>query len=294
MSSTGEGPAAKLLIGLIGSGIGRSLTPAMHEEEARQHGLILYDQLIDLEREQRGADVLAGLLSALRTIGFAGFNVTHPFKQAILPLLDELSDSARAIGAVNTVVLRAGRWVGHNTDSSGWEWAFRRAWPQADLSQVVLVGAGGAGAAIAYALLRLGALRVLIFDTESARAVALASRLEEICGSGRVSPATDLSQAIASAQGLVHATPTGMAHSPGLPLAAALLKPSLWVSEIVYFPLETELLRAARAAGCATLDGGSMAVGQALGAFRLFTGRNADAARVERHFRQLVVGATGR
>lgn len=294
MSSTGEGPAAKLLIGLIGSGIGRSLTPAMHEEEARQHGLILYDQLIDLEREQRGAEVLPGLLSALRTIGFAGFNVTHPFKQAILPLLDELSDSARAIGAVNTVVLRAGRWVGHNTDSSGWEWAFRRAWPQADLSQVVLVGAGGAGAAIAYALLRLGALRVLIFDTESARAVALASRLEEIYGSGRVLPATDLPQAIASAQGLVHATPTGMAHSPGLPLAAALLKPSLWVSEIVYFPLETELLRAARAAGCATLDGGSMAVGQALGAFRLFTGRNADAARVERHFRQLVVGATGR
>jgi shikimate dehydrogenase len=291
MSSTCEGRETKLLIGLIGSGIGRSLTPAMHEEEARQHGLVLYDQLIDLEREHVGPEVLPALLRALRTIGFAGFNVTHPCKQAILPLLDELSDGARAIGAVNTVVVRDGRLIGHNTDGSGWEWAFRRALPQADLSQIVLLGAGGAGAAIAHTVLRLGALRLLIFDTDPARAAALASRLEQTHGSGRVEHATDLSQALERAQGLVHATPTGMAHSPGLPLPAALLRPDLWVSEIVYFPLETELLKAAQAAGCVTLDGGGMAVGQALGAFRLFTGRDADATRVERHFRQLVAGA---
>jgi shikimate dehydrogenase len=291
MSSTGEGLETRFLIGLIGSGIGRSLTPAMHEEEARQHGLVLYDQLIDLEREQLGPDVLPALLRALRTIGFAGFNVTHPCKQAILPLLDELSDGARAIGAVNTVVVRDGRLIGHNTDGSGWEWAFRRALPQADLSQIVLLGAGGAGAAIAHTLLRLGALRLLIFDTEPARAAALARRLEQTHGRGRVEHATKLSQALERAQGLVHATPTGMAHSPGLPLPAALLRPDLWVSEIVYFPLETELLQAAQAAGCVTLDGGGMAVGQALGAFRLFTGRDADATRVERHFRQLVAGA---
>jgi shikimate dehydrogenase len=291
MSSTGERRETKFLIGLIGSGIGSSLTPAMHEEEARQHGLVLYDQLIDLEREHLGAEVLPALLNALRTIGFAGFNVTHPCKQAILPLLDELADSARAIGAVNTVVLRDRRLIGHNTDGSGWEWAFRRASPQADLSQVVLLGAGGAGAAIAHALLRLGALKLLIFDTEPVRAAALASRFEQTHGSSRVEHATDLAAALERAQGLVHATPTGMAHSPGLPLPAALLRSDLWVSEIVYFPLETELLKAARAAGCVTLDGGGMAVGQALGAFRLFTGRDADATRVERHFRQLVAGA---
>jgi shikimate dehydrogenase len=291
MSSTGERRETKFLIGLIGSGIGRSLTPAMHEEEAREHGLVLYDQLIDLEREHLGAEVLPALLNALRTIGFAGFNVTHPCKQAILPLLDELADSARAIGAVNTVVLRDRRLIGHNTDGSGWEWAFRRASPQADLSQVVLLGAGGAGAAIAHALLRLGALKLLIFDTEPVRAAALASRFEQTHGSSRVEHATDLAAALERAQGLVHATPTGMAHSPGLPLPAALLRSDLWVSEIVYFPLETELLKAARAAGCVTLDGGGMAVGQALGAFRLFTGRDADATRVERHFRQLVAGA---
>jgi shikimate dehydrogenase len=155
----------------------------------------------------------------------------------------------------------------------------------------VLLGAGGAGAAIAHALLRLGALKLLIFDTEPVRAAALASRFEQTHGSSRVEHATDLAAALERAQGLVHATPTGMAHSPGMPLPAALLRSDLWVSEIVYFPLETELLKAARAAGCVTLDGGGMAVGQALGAFRLFTGRDADATRVERHFRQLVAGA---
>jgi len=287
MSSLGERHGAKLLIGLIGSGIGRSLTPAMHEEEARHHGLTVYDQLIDLEREQLGVEVLPSLLRAMRTIGFAGFNVTHPCKQAILPLLDDLSEDARAIGAVNTVVVRDGRLIGYNTDTSGWAWAFLRSLPGADLSNVVLLGAGGAGAAIAHALMRHGAKLVTIFDTEQTRAEALVDRLNQIYGC-RARSLTDLPAALQAARGLVHATPTGMDHSPGLPLPTALLRPELWVSEIVYFPLQTELLKAARAAGCTVLDGGGMAVGQAVDAFRLFTGREADATRVESHFRRLV------
>lgn len=290
MNSPGERQGARLLIGLLGSGIGRSLTPAMHEEEARHHGLTVYDQLIDLEREQLGVEVLPSLLRAMRTIGFAGFNVTHPCKQAILPLLDDLSEDARAIGAVNTVVVRDGRLIGYNTDTSGWAWAFLRSLPGADLSHVVLLGAGGAGAAIAHALMRLGAAMLTIFDTEQTRAAALVARLNRIYDR-RARCLTDLPAALQDARGLVHATPTGMDHSPGLPLPAALLRPELWVSEIVYFPLQTELLKAARAAGCAVLDGGGMAVGQAVDAFRLFTGREADATRVESHFRRLVGGA---
>jgi shikimate dehydrogenase len=286
MNSLGERHGARLLIGLIGSGIGHSLTPAMHEEEARHHGLTVYDQLIDLEREQLGVEVLPSLLRAMRTIGFAGFNVTHPCKQAILPLLDDLSEDARAIGAVNTVVVRDGRLVGYNTDTSGWAWAFRRSLPAADLSNVVLLGAGGAGAAIAHALMRLGAAMLTIFDTEQARAAALVDRLDRVYGR-RARCVADLPAALQDARGLVHATPTGTDHSPGLPLPAALLRPELWVAEIVYFPLQTELLKAARATGCAVLDGGGMAVGQAVDAFRLFTGREPDATRVESHFRRL-------
>jgi len=280
--------APKFLLGLIGSGIQRSLTPAMHEEEARAQGLRLHYQLIDLEPRGLGVQALPGLLEAARTIGFAGLNITYPCKQAVLPLLDELSDEAAAMGAVNTVVLRDGRAIGHNTDGSGWAWGFRHALPQADLSCVVLLGAGGAGSAIAHAVLRLGAAHLVLVDREFARAEAAAQALGARYGASRVSAQGDPARALNGASGLIHATPTGMAKLPGLPLPPHLLRPELWVSEIVYFPLETALLRAAHAAGCAVSDGGGMAVGQAVGAFRLFTGREPDSERMRRHFVQLI------
>ena len=282
----------KLLVGLIGAGIGRSLTPAMQEEEARHHGLCLHYQLIDLDRTREGADALPALLASARTMGFAGLNITFPCKQAVIPLLDELSDEARAMGAVNTVVLRDGKATGHNTDGSGWAWGFQRALPDAKLDRVVLLGAGGAGSAIAHALLRLGARRLAIVDSEAARAADLARQLGALYGAERVEGAPDAATALRGANGLVHATPTGMDKLPGLPLDAGLLRPDMWVSEIVYFPLETALLKAARRIGCATADGGHMAVGQAFGAFQHFTGEAPDAARMDAHFRRLVGAAS--
>jgi shikimate dehydrogenase len=283
----------KVLVGLIGAGIQRSLTPAMHEEEARHHGLRLHYQLIDLDRSGAGEADLPGLLAAARTMDFAGLNITYPCKQAVIPLLDDLSEEARAMGAVNTVVNRGGRLVGHNTDGSGWSWGFRRALPQADLRRVVLLGAGGAGSAIAHAVLRLGAAELRLVDSDGERASALAQRLNGLYGAGRVTAFSDAAQALAGATGLIHATPTGMDKLPGLPLAESLLRPDLWVAEIVYFPLETQLLRAARAHGCATVDGGTMAVGQAIGAFELFTGIAPDADRMERHLRSLLAARSG-
>jgi shikimate dehydrogenase len=281
----------KLLLGLIGSGIQLSLTPAMQEEEARQQGLRLHYQLIDLDLTQASAADLPMLLSAARTIGFAGLNITYPCKQAVVPLLDSLSPEAEAMGAVNTVVLRNGRLEGHNTDGSGWAWGFRRALPDADLACVALLGAGGAGSAIAHAVLRMGAEHLRIVDPEAGRADALADALNARHGP-RASAFPDAAGALQGASGLIHATPTGMAKLPTLPLPAALLRPSLWVSEVVYFPIDTPLLQAARAAGCRTVDGGTMAVGQAIGAFELFTGLRADAARMERHFHRLLAART--
>jgi shikimate dehydrogenase len=279
----------KVLVGLIGAGIQRSLTPAMQEEEARAQGLRLHYQLIDLDLTRQGPEALPTLLSAARTMGFAGLNVTYPCKQAVIPLLDGLSDEASAMGAVNTVVFRNGRAIGHNTDGSGWRWGFERALADADLGRVVLLGAGGAGSAIAHALLRMGAQQLVIVDAEPPRATALAEALNQHYGGRRAGATADLAAALADASGLVHATPTGMDKLPGLPLPAELLRPQLWVSEIVYFPLETALLKAARARGCRVADGGGMAVGQAVGAFELFTGHRADAARMDAHFRRLVV-----
>ncbi|WBY02833.1 shikimate dehydrogenase [Ramlibacter tataouinensis] len=282
-----SGSEGKLLCGLIGAGIQQSLTPALQEEEARHHGLRLHYQLIDLDTAGASVRELPGLIAAARIMGFAGLNITFPCKQAVVPLLDELSPEAAAMGAVNTVVNRGGRLVGHNTDGSGWAWGFRRALPDADLGCVVLLGAGGAGSAIADAACRLGVGELRIVDAEPDRADALAAALNARFA-GRARAFADARAALSGATGLVHATPTGMAKLPGMALRASLLGPHLWVSEVVYFPIETDLLRAARAAGCRTVDGGTMAVGQAVGAFELFTGRQADATRMAQHFRGLL------
>ena len=276
-----------LLCGLIGAGIQGSLSPALMEEEARHHGIRLHYQLIDLELSGRGVEVLPALVEAARVMRFAGLNVTYPCKQLVIPLLDELSEEAEVIGAVNTVVRRGDRLVGHNTDGAGWSWGFRRALPGADLSRVVLIGAGGAGSACADAVLRLGASRLVIVDRDATRAVALAARLNSHLGNGRASASRDLREALEGASGLIHATPTGSPSTPGLALPPELLRPSVWVSEVVHVPLETALLQAARRLGCDTVDGGRMNVGQALRGFELFTGREADPARMDAHFRRL-------
>jgi shikimate dehydrogenase len=277
-------PPPQRLLGLIGAGIQKSLTPALQQAEAAAQGIRAHYQLIDLDHAGVGGEALPGLISAARLMGFAGLNITYPCKQAVIPLLDELSDEAAAMGAVNTVVFRDGRAIGHNTDGSGWAWGFRQTLPQADLGKVVLLGAGGAGSAIAHAVLRLGAARLVVVDSDAARANALAAALNALYGAGRVSAGSDPASALQGASGLIHATPTGMDKLPGLPLPEALLKPALWVAEIVYFPLQTALLKAARARGCATVDGGTMAVGQAIGAFRLFTGLEPDPQRMQASF----------
>ena len=278
-----DGPALmrrSFLCGLIGAGIQLSRTPALHQGEGDQQGLRYLYQLIDLDELRIGVEALPELLTAAKRMGFAGLNITYPCKQAIIPLLDELSEDARALNAVNTVVIRDGRLVGHNTDGSGFAEGFRRGLAGAKLDRVVQLGAGGAGAAVAHAALKLGVRELTVFDVDRARAAQLAASLGARAG-------TDLAAAMAAADGLIHCTPTGMAKMPGLPLDAQLLQSRHWVAEIVYFPLETELLRVARAKGCRTLDGGGMAVFQAVGAFRLFTGIEPDAERMMRHFKAM-------
>jgi shikimate dehydrogenase len=278
----------KRLVGLIGAGIQRSLTPAMHEAEAAAQGVRLHYQLIDGHTAEATLAALPTLIAAARFMGFAGLNITYPCKQAVIPLLDGLSDEAQAMGAVNTVVFQDGKATGHNTDGSGWRWGFERQLPGADLSRVVLLGAGGAGSAIAHAVLRMGAVALVVVDSDGARAGALAEELNKHYGGRRASWTADPAAALQGASGLIHATPTGMDKLPGLPLPATLLRPDLWVSEIVYFPLETALLKAARAAGCRVCDGGGMAVGQAVGAFKHFTGLEPDAERMQKQFHALL------
>ncbi|NWD76322.1 shikimate dehydrogenase [Pseudomonas gingeri] len=276
-----------VLAGLIGAGIQASRTPTLHEREGDAQGLRYLYRLIDLDPLQLDISALPELLLAAERMAFTGLNITFPCKQAIIPLLDELSPEARGIGAVNTVVLKDGKRVGHNTDCLGFAEGFRRGLKGVAVEHVVQMGAGGAGAAVAHALLGEGVGQLTIFDVDSARAQSLADNLNQHFAGGRAKAGSDLAASMAQADGLVNTTPMGMAKLPGMPVPLALLRAEVWVAEIVYFPLETELLRNARALGCRTLDGGTMAVFQAVKAFELFSGITPDSQRMLEHFQRL-------
>ncbi|WP_410524868.1 shikimate dehydrogenase [Pseudomonas sp. DTU_2021_1001937_2_SI_NGA_ILE_001] len=276
-----------VLVGLIGAGIQASRTPALHEHEGDAQGLRYLYRLIDIDALGLDSHALPNLLEGARTSGFTGLNITFPCKQAVIPLLDELSAEARGIGAVNTVVFKDGKRIGHNTDCLGFGEGFKRGLDGAARRLVVQMGAGGAGAAVAHALLSEGVERLSIFEVDSERARALVDNLNAHFGSGRAQVGHDLASTLAAADGLVNTTPVGMAKLPGMPLPGELLHGGLWVADIIYFPLETELLRQARQLGCRTLDGTTMAVFQAVKAFELFTGQAADAERMMAHFHSM-------
>jgi shikimate dehydrogenase len=273
-----------ICVGLVGSGIEHSRSPALHMDEAKALGVQLTYRLFDLDLRPKGPADLRTILSEAESQGYAGLNITYPSKQSVLELLDDLSVEAEALQAVNTVVFREGRRTGHNTDWWGFAESFRRGLSDVPLQHAVQFGAGGAGSAVAYAAAKLGVQRLSLIDQDPARAEALAARLAVVAPSMRVEIASDAKNAIASADGLIHATPMGMAKSPGMAFPARYLRPKMWIAEVVYVPLITDLLKAARRLNCRTLDGGGMAVFQAVAAFTLFTGIEPDAERMRQGF----------
>ena len=278
------------LLGLVGAGVGPSLTPAIHMLEARALGLDYVYRAVDLTALNLPPSEIGPLVRYAAALGYDALNVTHPCKQLVVEHLDRLDDRAARVGAVNTVIFSDGAATGYNTDHSGFSTALTTGLPGAAKDAIVQLGAGGAGAAVADALLEDGTAHLIIVDRDDARAVALAGQLALRFPAAQVeaSETDKLPVLMRAADGLVHCTPTGMADHPGLPLDPALLHPALWVADIVYRPLETALLRAARAAGCRILHGGHMAVHQAADTLRLVTGREPDIARMLRTFADLV------
>jgi shikimate dehydrogenase len=276
-------------VGLIGADIGPSLSPALHEREAHHLGLSYVYERLDITTLGLPSDAVGGLLRVTQRLGFSGVNITHPCKQEVVGELTRLSTDAAALGAVNTVVFDHRGAVGHNTDCQGFQESFVRGLPDVATTRIVLLGAGGAGSAVAHGLLALGAEELVICDTDEDRARTLTESLRERHGAGRATVADPgrLDSALSQADGLVNATPSGMAANPEAPLDLELLHEALWVAEVVYRPLETELVRHARQIGCRTLDGGGMAVFQAALSFELFTGVRADRERMLRHFATL-------
>lgn len=257
----------KFLTGLIGAPIAQSAAPAMHEQAGDALGVRCHYQLIEVA----GADAagLRALLDGVRRLGFAGVNVTFPYKEAVVPLLDEMSARARDIGAVNTVVVRDGRLIGHNTDTTGFERAIADLVAASNCGAVALIGAGGVGKAIAFALASLGVVGIRTFDADRAKAERLAMQLRDRL-QARV--ADDIADALRGVVGVVNATPVGMLPDRGMAVPEALLNRDLWVADAVYTPLWTPLLTAAKARGARLMTGRELAIYQAADAFELFTG----------------------
>lgn len=288
-ASSAAGPRS-YVAALLGQGVGPSLTPELHEREATRQGLRYAYKIVELGPDDVRPDSLRVLLRSAVQLGCDGLNVTHPVKHAMRMLVDDVSPEAAAIGAINTVVVRAGTTTGHNTDVSGFSAALREGLPGCSLDYVVLLGAGGAGNAVAHALATSGVGALCVVDPDRARADGLAESLEALGDGPQVHTSTPASVAphVRKASGLVNATPVGMAAHPGAPLDVDLLDADTWVADVVYRPLWTELLRAARERGCQTLTGARMAVHQAADAFELFTGLAADRAAMFGDFDDLV------
>jgi shikimate dehydrogenase len=274
--------------GLIGRNIGASRSPWLHQQEARAQAIDLRYDLLDFSAMGKDESDLDAQLQCAEAEGYSGLNVTYPYKKSIIDFLTELSPGAARVGAVNTVRFTRGRRIGYNTDVTGFGESVRTGLPGASLRSVLQLGAGGGGAATGMALLELGVQNLHVSDLEEKRATELVERLCREFGCGRAILASDPARALRDVDGLVNATPMGMLGSPEAPINTTLIEARQWVADIVYFPLETALLREARRRGCATLDGSGMVVHQAAAAFHIFTGHMADVPRMLRSFHAAV------
>ncbi|GJL65783.1 MAG: shikimate dehydrogenase (NADP(+)) [Nitrospirales bacterium] len=277
------------LCGVLGNPVHHSLSPAIHNAAFRHLGLNFVYLALPVMKDVEGA------IRGIRALGnLRGFSVTIPHKVAVMPYLDEIDATARHIGSVNTIVKEQDRLTGYNTDATGALQALRLGGAQLKGQRIVLLGSGGAARAIAFGLAVEGELEHLtILGIDEAERTSLVNDLRE-----RTAVSVDeapvnqesLASGMANAHVLIHCTPIGMhPHVDNSCVDQALLTPNLIVMDIVYNPLETQLLRDARKAGCTTIRGIEMFVNQAVGQFERWTGQPAPVdvmrAILEEHFR---------
>lgn len=255
------------LYGVVGHPVGHSLSPAMQNAAFEAGGLNAVYLAFDTKD-------IEGCLKAMRALGIRGMSVTIPHKSTVIPLLDEVDELAGRIGAVNTVVRRDGRLVGYNTDARG---ALRALEEKISLERAscLLLGAGGAARAIGF-MLKARGVSLTLANRSPERGEALAAALE--CPFVPLSEVSRVEQDL-----LINTTPVGMSPRAGTsPLPERALRKGLAVMDIIYNPLETELLRAARERGCTVINGLGMFVHQGAEQFRLWTGIDAPVPAMTR------------
>lgn len=255
-------------LGLIGKGILKSQAPDLH---CRLGKLVEQVSSYDLfDGNETGFRGLEGSLGFMREAGYQGTNITFPFKEAALSLADTIGESARKIGATNTLILGESIQA-ENTDYTGFMSAYRFRFGQTAPGEVLLIGGGGVGRAVAVGLVDLGAKAIYLAETDVERGRKLVEELKGFGVQASLLDATAINSTIPKVQGVVNCSPVGHMNHPGCPIDVSLLQPQQWVFDAVYVPANTEFLQGARKAGCKLLSGVDLFVFQGLDAFKFFT-----------------------
>ncbi|PZP39026.1 MAG: shikimate dehydrogenase, partial [Pseudopedobacter saltans] len=205
----------KALAGLIGHGIQGSLSPMIHETEAKENGLELIYRIVDFAAPERDASFLQNMLLAAESLDFSGVNITHPYKEDAFKLVDVLSEDAKKIGSINTIIFKNGKRFGDNTDWFGFSENFKSGISNAEIDIVAQIGTGGAGLAVAYAMLKMGTNEIHLFDTQKDKANTLAKNLQSMFPDRKIIVSDDVENALQNAKGIINATPIGMEGIPG-------------------------------------------------------------------------------
>jgi len=247
--------------GLIGYPVEHSLSPLMHNAAFDSLGLNYCYVALPVKIE-----ALPEAIRGIKALSFTGCNVTVPHKQNVIPLLDEIDEEARFIGAVNTIKNEEGRLKGYNTDGRGFMESLKEEGVEAEGKDIFIIGAGGAARAIGYYLAQV-ASRVCIFDIDTAKAMTLVNDLKKIKESVVF---VDSLTRIKTSDIIINATPLGLKEDDPLPLDLNYLNKNHIVYDLIYW--DTMLLREARSLGCKTINGLGMLLWQGVLAFKIWTG----------------------
>ncbi len=272
-----------LKLGLIGDNIVRSRSPLLHRLAGAQHGIaVTYNRLIPKDLDQ----TFEAVFESCAGQGYRGINVTYPYKERAAGMVRIDDPLVRAIGAVNTVLFEGDGPQGQNTDYTGFIAGYRGTRGRAQPGIACLIGTGGVGRALAFALLALEAKEIRLVDRDQGKAEALAADLRQVPGAPEITVFADAEAAARGAQGLLNGTPVGMVGYGGTPLARAAMEGAEWVFDAVYTPVETEFLQDANAQGLALISGYELFFFQGVHAWKHFTGLSLDEGRLRQELLQ--------
>lgn len=272
-------------IGLIGQSISASRSPSLHNMLGELKKLPVSYELQELDSP--APEAFVERLNLIREKGFIGTNVTFPFKQVAVDSADEVNDAVKKVGSTNTLLLKDGKVCAFNTDYTGFIRGYKGRVGELKAGKVLMLGAGGVGRAVAFALFEVGATELFITDLNVDGAKSLVEALNEAGCKASFVAKDDVAAIAKSVDGLVNCTPVGHYKTPGNPLAADCFGGQSWAFDAVYTPMDTEFLKASNAAGLKIVSGFDLFFYQAIDAFEIFTGEKVgDVSPVIQQFRE--------